>query len=81
MRGATDEAIWASARDNTFTIVSKDDDFRGLALVRGAPPKVVWLQLGNASTSRIASFLRGNASDLNAFSLDPVEALFTLQDW
>jgi predicted nuclease of predicted toxin-antitoxin system len=81
MRGATDEAIWSFARDNSFTIVSKDDDFRSLALVRGAPPKVVWLQVGNASTSRVATLLRGNASNLNAFSLDPVEVLFTLQDW
>jgi len=36
LRGATDEAIWEFARDNTFTSVSKDDDFRSVALVRGA---------------------------------------------
>jgi predicted nuclease of predicted toxin-antitoxin system len=27
MRGATDAAIWAYARDHGFTIVSKDNDF------------------------------------------------------
>jgi predicted nuclease of predicted toxin-antitoxin system len=80
MRGASDQAIWAFARDSAFTIVSKDDDFRGLALFRGAPPKVVWLQVGNASTSRIATLLHGNAANLNAFSLNPAEALFILQD-
>jgi predicted nuclease of predicted toxin-antitoxin system len=37
MRGASDEAIWAHARDGNFTIVSKDDDFRSMALVRGPP--------------------------------------------
>jgi predicted nuclease of predicted toxin-antitoxin system len=43
MRGARDEEIWVFARNNEFTIVSKDDDFRSLALVHGAPPKVIWL--------------------------------------
>jgi predicted nuclease of predicted toxin-antitoxin system len=79
MRGATDETIWAYARDREFTIVSKDDDFRSLALVRGAPPKVVWLQVGNASTSHVAGLLRANGPHLMAFSLDPLEALFSLR--
>jgi predicted nuclease of predicted toxin-antitoxin system len=52
MRGATDEAIWSFARDHGFTLVSKDDDFRSFALVRGAPPKVVWLQIGNAPSRK-----------------------------
>jgi hypothetical protein len=38
----------------TLSRCSKDDHFRSLALVRGAPPKVVWLQVGNASTSHAA---------------------------
>jgi predicted nuclease of predicted toxin-antitoxin system len=79
MRGASDEAIWAFARDHELTIISKDDDFRSLALVRGAPPKVVWLQVGNASTSHVAGLLRANAPHLMAFSLDPLEALFSLR--
>ena len=78
-RGASDEAIWAFARDHELTIISKDDDFRSLALVRGAPPKVVWLQVGNASTSHVAGLLRANAQHLMAFSLDPLEALFSLR--
>ena len=79
MRGATDQIIWTHAREYDFTIVSKDDDFRSLALVRGAPPKVVWLQIGNASTSRVAALLRANAVQVNAFSLDPFEALYSLR--
>ena len=79
MRGATDQIIWTHAREHDFTIVSKDDDFRSLALVRGAPPKVVWLQIGNASTSRVAALLRANAAQVNAFSQDPFEALYSLR--
>ena len=79
MRGASDQSIWDFARDHGFTIISKDDDFRSLALVRGAPPKVVWLQVGNASTSHVADVLRANAQHLMAFSLDPHGALFSLR--
>ena len=79
MRAASDEAIWTHARDNDLIIVSKDDDFRGLALVRGPPPKVIWLQIGNASTASVATLLRANAVLLKTFSLDPVEALLSLR--
>lgn len=79
MRGATDEAIWSFARDHGFTLVSKDDDFRSLALVRGAPPKVVWLQIGNAPTSKVADLLRANILVLEAFSNEPAEALISLR--
>lgn len=78
MRGASDAAIWAHARDGNFIIVSKDDDFRSLALVRGSPPKVIWLQVGNAPTAAVANLLRANAALLKTFSLDPVEALLSL---
>jgi predicted nuclease of predicted toxin-antitoxin system len=79
MRGASDAAIWAHARDGNFIIVSKDDDFRSLALVRGPPPKAIWLQVGNASTAAVANLLRANALLLKTFSLDPVEALLSLR--
>jgi predicted nuclease of predicted toxin-antitoxin system len=79
MRGATDEAIWAHARDGNFIIVSKDDDFRSLALVRGPPPKVIWLQIGNASTTAVANLLRVNALLLKNFSQDTAESLLSLQ--
>jgi hypothetical protein len=72
-------AIWAHARDGNFIIVSKDDDFRSLALVRGPPPKAIWLQVGNASTAVVANLLRANALLLKTFSVDPVEALLSLQ--
>lgn len=79
LRRATDETIWRFARDQGFAIVSKDDDFSSLALVRGAPPKVIWLQIGNAPTSRVVEVLKDNALVLESFSLDAAEALLTLR--
>ena len=39
-----DEIIWKYAKENGYVIVSKDSDFQNRALLRGAPPKVVWLR-------------------------------------
>ena len=41
LRGATDQGIWRFAGAADSTVVTKDDDFRGLSLLRGAPPKVI----------------------------------------
>ena len=79
LRRATDEAIWRFAREHGYAILSKDDDFSSLALVRGAPPKVIWLQIGNAPTSRVVEVLKANAQVLEDFSRDPAEALLTLR--
>jgi predicted nuclease of predicted toxin-antitoxin system len=39
-------------------LTSKDTDFYQRSLVFGAPPKVVWLRIGNVSTAAIATLLR-----------------------
>jgi predicted nuclease of predicted toxin-antitoxin system len=67
LRGASDRRIWEHARDNGFVIVSKDDDFRQRSLLEGTPPKVVWLQVGNAGTAPIAEVLRDQAPRLHQF--------------
>lgn len=56
LRGAPDERIWDYARDQNCIVVSKDDDFRQRGFVEGAPPKVVWLQVGNAGTAVVRSY-------------------------
>ena len=53
---ATDETIWAFAREHDYTIVTLDTDFADIAALRCAPPKVVWLRCGNQ-----ADILRRNS--------------------
>ncbi|MBI5378661.1 MAG: DUF5615 family PIN-like protein [Nitrospirae bacterium] len=53
LRGATDAVIWERARQDAYAIVSKDNDFRQLSFLHGAPPKVIWLSVGNAGTETI----------------------------
>lgn len=57
---ADDHAIWEHARKAGYTLVSQDADFAELALLRGAPPKVIWLRCGNRLTDYVADLLRAH---------------------
>jgi predicted nuclease of predicted toxin-antitoxin system len=50
---ATDRMIWEYAKREGCTIVTFDSDFYDLTLVKGIPPKVIWLRLGNTSTEHL----------------------------
>ena len=58
LQAEDDQVVWDFARDRGFTIVSKDADFRQMSFLRGAPPKVVWLNIGNCSTAQAETLLR-----------------------
>jgi len=49
-----DETVWEYARQNGFDLVTKDSDFSELSVLRGSPPKVIWLRIGNCTTVRAA---------------------------
>jgi predicted nuclease of predicted toxin-antitoxin system len=66
-QGAADPIIWEMARNHGCALVTKDEDFHRLSVLRGAPPKVVWLRIGNCTTSDIGQLLRHRADDLRAF--------------
>jgi len=75
---ADDEEVWRYALDQGLAITSKDSDFHQRSLVRGHPPKVVWLQTGNCSTERISDLLRRHQPDLEAFDADPLASFLVL---
>ena len=68
---ADDEEIWDFARNNDLTIVSKDEDYDQLSVLRGSPPQVLWLQIGNCTTSQIEALLRTRFAEIAAFGRDP----------
>lgn len=67
MASAGDLEIWRHAEVAGFTIVSKDGDFHQMSLLYGAPPKVVWLRVGNASTHEITQLMRSRFDAMDAF--------------
>jgi predicted nuclease of predicted toxin-antitoxin system len=68
---ANDDQVWEHARLNGFTIVSNDADFNNLSVVRGSPPKVIWLVLGNCTTAQVEAVFRARFADIDAFESDP----------
>lgn len=78
LKARPDREIWEFAGAKAWVIVSKDNDFRQLAFLLGAPPKVVQLRVGNAGTVRIAALLRGSRSRIEQFAADPEESLLVL---
>ena len=77
MRGAEDNRIWSFARSEGFMIVSKDTDFRERAYFEGFPPKVVWLDVGNAGTNAIETLLRNERGRIERFA-DSEESSFLI---
>jgi predicted nuclease of predicted toxin-antitoxin system len=59
--------VWEYARTHGFVIASKDTDFRERSYVEGAPPKVIWLDVGNAGTDAIAQLLQEQVERVRQF--------------
>jgi predicted nuclease of predicted toxin-antitoxin system len=76
---ASDDEIWAHARDQGYVIVSKDADYDDMAVVRGFPPKVIWLQTGNCTTARVADLLRANHPAIEDFGRDSTMSTLCLR--
>lgn len=79
LAGHDDERIWRFAKDEGFVIVTKDNDFLARALVRGHPPQVIQICLGNVSTRRIAEILQARADDIKQFVTESTESVFMLR--
>ena len=53
LKTAIDTVVWDYAKNNGLMIVSKDSDFHQMSFLYGFPPKVVWVRLGNCSTTDV----------------------------
>jgi predicted nuclease of predicted toxin-antitoxin system len=73
--GLGDDNIWTYAKANGFTVISKDQDFYQRALLYGAPPKFIWLRLGNCTRDDLLALIRGCERDISAFETSPESVL------
>ena len=78
LASATDDELWQYAADHELVIATKDEDFRQRCYLLGAPPKVVWIRLGNCSTAEIEAALRREAAAIGAFVEEPDSALLVI---
>lgn len=73
-----DDVVWEFARREGFLIVTKDADFSDLCMMRGFPPKVIWIRRGNCKTQAIEAILRRHRDDIEALDRDGVVGVLTL---
>lgn len=78
LKQASDHDVWEYALAHGFVIASKDSDFEQRSLLRGQPPKVIWLRLGNCSTRELEDLLRRYSVVIHTFNDDPVESILVL---
>ena len=74
-----DSAIWDFAAKNGYSIVTKDVDFSDMSILLGAPPKVIWIQLGNCTTDEIENLLKNHLKVIEDFQQDPGLRLLRLR--
>jgi len=65
-----DREVWDYACQHDYLIATKDVDFSEFSLLRGFPPKVIWIRRGNCSTKDIETLLRENYNSIKAMSED-----------
>jgi predicted nuclease of predicted toxin-antitoxin system len=73
-----DHEVRAYAQREGFLLVTKDADFSDLCVLRGFPPKVIWIRRGNCSTTEIEQILRRHHGDIKALDTDPIMGVLTL---
>jgi predicted nuclease of predicted toxin-antitoxin system len=78
LRGRLDSDVWTAAREGGFAILTKDDDFAGMSVLFGAPPKVVHLRAGNIDTSTVATLVLQHVTRIAAFEGEPETSLLVL---
>lgn len=75
---ATGEQIWEYAKAAGLCIATKDGDFHQRSFVRGHPPKVLWIRLGNAATRGTIEAFLANETGIRAFDTDKSASLLVV---
>jgi predicted nuclease of predicted toxin-antitoxin system len=78
LKAADDPVVWKYAQDNSLIICSKDSDMHQRSFLLGFPPKVVWVRLGNCSTSDVERLLRKHFIAIEGFAADSYASFLTL---
>jgi predicted nuclease of predicted toxin-antitoxin system len=78
--GAADDGrIWAYAREHGFVIVTKDADYEELSMLKGSPPKLIWLRTGNCTTETLNQLLHLRAGEIAKFLASESDAILEIR--
>ncbi|WP_414717363.1 DUF5615 family PIN-like protein [Telluribacter sp.] len=59
--------IWGFAKRNNYTIITFDADFYELQVIRGFPPKIIWLRFGNMTRQEFIRFFEQNTERIKDY--------------
>jgi predicted nuclease of predicted toxin-antitoxin system len=76
--GSTDLTVWQLALEHKCVLVTRDEDFHRLSVLRGSPPKVIWLRIGNCATEDVVTLMRRRADDIRRFGSEGEETFLEL---
>ena len=75
---SNDGTLWTYAQHHDFIIATRDADFNEISIIRGFPPKVVWIRRGNCSTRDIETMLRSHFDTIQSLNENPNAGILTL---
>ena len=61
-----------------YTIISKDDDFEKIVLLRKAPPKFIYLKTYNLDTTKLINLIIDNKDQIIAFEHSEANDIFEI---
>ena len=66
-QGQDDDVVAAYAGEKGLTVATKDSDFVEGAMFASPELRVIWIRIGNCSTSNVHLLLRNSATQIFAF--------------
>jgi predicted nuclease of predicted toxin-antitoxin system len=78
LQDESDIRIFEFARSNGYTIVTFDSDFIDLCVVKGAPPKIIWLRTGNQTTKVLERILLVQKETIQQFLTQSDDAILEI---
>ncbi len=67
LENSSDVEIFEFAKKNDFAIVTFDSDFCDLNILRGFPPKIIWIRTGNTTTKNLETILKNKHTLIKSF--------------
>ncbi len=74
----SDLEIWKICLNKNFTIITIDEDFEDISVLRGFPPKVIIIRRQNLSSNQIAELLLTNTNSITEFLNENVNGILEI---
>jgi predicted nuclease of predicted toxin-antitoxin system len=78
LEDAADAVIFDYAKAHGYSVVTFDSDFVDLNLIKGIPPKIIWLKTGNLTTKSVSGLLSANLLAIREFLASDKEEILEI---